>query len=342
MSERADTPATPKLGGLDIIREVIRQYYDLGEIGQPEQLPAAHQRRHRKMMVQTTAGRYLIKTYKRDPVGLDSLRFQHRLSDHFAAHDIPVARIQRAKDGRSIVEIDTWAMELQHFMPGGTMPLNAETLGVSASVLGKIHEVCRDVPVPPRDAQKWRFSEVPRDLFRRLFELAARETEAAKLKEPCDNIGKFLLDAGDALSEAKRDAFETGLIHGDWHGGNLMFDGNTLTAVVDLEFAGDGCFLEDIAYGMSNLCVRTTTEEEKLQLRTDILLEKYQKFRTLSYAEEVALYYAVGVKHIATVCYQSLQAGGRIAGYTPSQWVHILAHQARWLAEQSRRARWGE
>jgi len=333
---------TEKLGGLDIIREVIRQYYDLGEVGLPQQLPAAHQRRHRKMTVETTAGKFLIKTYKRDPLVLDSLRFQHRLSDHLAAHGIPVAPIRRAKDNRSVVEVDTWAMELQGFVRGGTMPLNAETLAVSATALGRIHEVCRDVPVPPRDAQKWRFSEVPRDLFKRLYDLALQETDAARLKAPCDIIGQFLQDSADMLSETKRSAFETGLIHGDWHGGNLMFEGNHLTAVVDLEFSGDGCYLEDIAYAISNLCVRTTTEEDKLALRVDLLLDKYQRHRMLSYAEEVALYYAVGVKHIATVSYQTLQHGGKIAGYSPANWIAILAVQSRWLAEQSRKARWGE
>jgi len=331
-----------KLGGLDIMREVIRQFYDFSEVDVPVQLPAAHQRRHRKLTVETDQGKFLIKTYKRDPVVLDSLRFQHRLSDHLRALHVPVAGIKRAEDGRGVVELDTWAMELQEFVRGGSMPLNSETLRKSADALGRLHECCRDVPCPPRDNQKWRFSEVPRDLFKKLFDLAAREVGPQPLAAQCNVIGEFLQGAADNLNEDKRAEFETGLIHGDWHGGNLMYDGNELTAVVDLEFAGDGCYLEDIAYGVSNLCIRTSAVEEKLALRTSILLDTYQRHRTLSYAEEVALYYAVGVKHIATVSYQSLQAGGKIAGYTPAQWIQILAVQMRWLAEESRKAKWGE
>ncbi|HOJ67420.1 MAG TPA: hypothetical protein PLH06_01345, partial [Candidatus Hydrogenedentes bacterium] len=60
-----------------------------------------------------------------------------------------------------------------------------------------------------------------------------------------------------------------------------------------------------------------------------------------SYAERVALYYAVGIKHITTVSYQTPQQGGRVAGYTPAQWMAILDIQTRWLAEQSSKARWG-
>ncbi|MFM1920546.1 MAG: hypothetical protein RLZZ303_2180 [Candidatus Hydrogenedentota bacterium] len=331
-----------KLGGMEIIREVIRKYYDLGEVSMPEQLAAAHQRRHRKMTVETDAGKFLIKTYKREPVVMDSLRFQHRLSNHLLKNGVPVARIQPTRQGTTIVEMDTWALELQSFIVAGQMRLTESTLKASANALGRFHLVCRDVPCPPRDAQKWRFSEVPRDLFKRLYDLAATQAPSASLQEHCNTIGAFLQEASQMLSESKRGQFETGLIHGDWHGGNLLFHEDELRAVVDLEFAGDGCYLEDIAYAISNLCVRTSMDVDKLALRTNLLLDTYQRHRTLSWSEEVAVYYAVGVKHVATVSYQSVQAGGQIAGYTAAQWVQRLAVQCEWLAGQSRRVRFGE
>jgi Ser/Thr protein kinase RdoA (MazF antagonist) len=289
----------------------------------------------------TSAGKFLVKTYKRDTVVLDSLRFQHRLSNFLLSKGVPVARIQMSKNGTGIVELDTWAMELQHFVEAGPMPLNAVTLKASAQALGQLHHVCRDYRCPPRDAQKWRFSEAPRDLFKKLYVVAATQAPGKDIEHQCNDIGRFLQEAGMALSEAKRSEFETGLIHGDWHGGNLLFLGDELKAVVDLEFAGDGCYLEDIAYGISNLCVRTSMDAERLDLRLNILLDTYQKYRSLSWAEEVAVFYAVGVKHVATVSYQSLQAGGQIAGYTAAQWIERLAFQCKWLAERSRKVRFG-
>jgi len=331
-----------RLGGMEVIAAVIREHYDLGEVGLPEQLEAAHQRRHRKMTVETTAGKFLIKTYKRDPVVLDALRFQHHLSDHLAKHDLPVAHIQRARNGKGIVEVDNWALELQQFVEGASMHVNSKTLSNTSKALGRFHEVCRGLPVPPRDAQKWRFSEVPRVAFEKFYQKALQEGDEAQLKQYCNEIVVFLNSAAEALSEAKRGEFETGLIHGDWHGGNLLFRGDELVAIVDLEFAGDGCYLEDIAYAMSNLCIRTTTSEEKMKIRAHMLLDNYQKSRTLAYAEMVALYFAVGVKHITTVSYQVPQHAGKVAGYTAAEWMERLAIQCRWLSEQSRKARWGD
>jgi Ser/Thr protein kinase RdoA (MazF antagonist) len=327
---------TAKLGGLEILAAVIRQFYDLGTVEMPEQLVDAHQRRHRKLLVRTSTGNFLIKTYKRDPHILDALRFQHRLSDHLYEHRVPVARIQRALDGKGIVELDTWALELQQFVEGEPMQLSTETLRVSADTLGRFHRVCSDLPRPPRDARMWRFSEVPREPFAKLYELAKQQGEERTATKYCNDIALFLRDAAEKLDWEARDQFETGLIHGDYHGGNLLFRGNELAAVVDLEFAGDGCYLEDLAYAMSNLCVRTSSEAERLVARTNILLDNYQVHRTLSFHEEVALYYAVGIKHVATVSYQVAQFGGEVAGYSAFQWMERLAQQCAWLTERAR------
>ncbi|MCF6286560.1 MAG: phosphotransferase [Candidatus Hydrogenedentes bacterium] len=338
-----DTRITPKLSGMDVIQAVIEEYYDLGVVQMPTQLEDTHQRRHRKMVVETEKGTFLAKTYRRDIVVLDSLRFQHHLSAHLAGNDLPVAGIKKARNGKGIVEVDNWAMELQAFVKGPPMHVTTPSLQVSADALGKFHKVCNGFPVPPRDSRKWRFSEVPRQSLQKLFHVARQMSSSnERIDDYCNQIALFLHDATEVLSAEKRKAFETGLIHGDWHGGNLLFRKGELTAILDLEFAGDGCYLEDIAYAMSNLCIRTTLSAEKMQHRANILLDAYQAYRTLTYAELVALYYAVGVKHVTTVSYQAPQMGGKVAGYTAAEWLHRLAVQCAWLAEQSRKTRWGD
>lgn len=332
---------TTDVDSLDILAQVIRDHYDLGRVDRPTVMPAAHQRRHRKLIVNTAIGQFLAKTYKRDPFVLDALRFQHRLSDHLAANGIAVAKIQRTSKGTRIVEMNTWALELQEFVDGQPMLVSKETLAISAETLGKFHHVCRDFPRPERDTTMWRFSEVPRQAFAALYELAKREGNIDQVNAHCNRIALFLRDAGQALSLENRGRFETGLIHGDWHSGNLIFKGDRLAAVVDLEFAGDGCYLEDLSYAISNLCIRTTMRPERLAKRTDELLDHYQRYRTLSYYEEAALYYAVGVKHIATVSFQIQQQGPVVAGHSAPEWMERLATQVGWLAERAQKVRFG-
>lgn len=331
----------PNLQGREALARVIREFYDVGFVDLPVPVPMAHQRRHRKLVVVTGAGKFLIKTYKRDPYVLDTLRFQHRLSQHLDENALPVARILPAKNGKKIVEGDDWALELQEFVDGTPMEVTSETLAISAHALGQMHDVCRDFPRPERDVRMWRFSEVPRTLFAQFFEMAKESGNEQKVMDECNQIALFLRDASQELSFEARNRFETGLIHGDWHGGNLIFKEGRLRAIVDLEFAGDGCFLEDLAYGISNLCVRTTMKPERLSKRTDIMLTHYQKHRNLSPYEQVALYYAVGVKHVATVSYQALQSKGVVAGYSAQSWMERLAVQCQWLSERAHGVRWG-
>ena len=323
----------------EIVADLIRDHYDLGEVQIPRHLEDVHQRRHRKLVVDTSAGRFLVKTYKRDPKILDTLRFQHRLSDHLHDNDLPVARIQEARNGRRVVEIDDWAIELQQFIEGTPMQITHKSLARSAHALGRFHRVCRDFPHPARDTNKWRFSEVPREVFAELFNRAREEGDADTLNAQCNRIALFLQNASKELNWEQCNHFEAGLIHGDWHSGNLIFRGEKLVGIVDLEFAGDGCYLEDIAYAISNLCVRTAVDPKRLEQRTDLLLEYYQRWRTLSPAEDRALYYATGVKHVATVSYQSSQMKGSVAGFTPAEWMERLDLQCQWLEDRARKAR---
>lgn len=327
---------------MDIVGEIIREHYDLGEVKVPSQLENTHQRRHRKMVVESDAGKFLAKTYKNDPSTMDALYFQHNLSNHLKRNELPVAGIQKTRDGHTFVSTENWALELQEFLEGGQMPVTEKTLQVSGEALGRFHQVCQGLPAPLRDARKWRFSEVPEDTYTIFYELAAKERDDDRLVAHHEKIHEFLKAADDVLDIGKRYTFETGIIHGDWHSGNLLFKGEELRGIIDMEFAGDGCYLEDISYAVSNLCIRTTTKAAKMDFRLRTLLNSYEKHRALSYAERVALYYAVGVKHVTTVCYQTPQLGGRVAGYTPRQWMAILDYQTQWLAARANAIRWGK
>ncbi len=330
-----------ELRGLSKVAKIIRAHYDLGEVQLPRPFEGTHQRRHRKMIVHTGAGKFLAKTYHADPATLDALAFQHRLAEHLEKHGLPVASIQHTREGKGVVAVGEWALELQRFVEGRPMRVNTASLTASAKALARFHKVCRDLPAPPRDTRMWRFSEVPRSSFERFFARAREESNTPEIEDACNRIALFLHDAAEALSITHRNTFETGLIHGDWHGGNLLFDGEVIVAILDLEFAGAGCYLEDLAYALSNLCIRTSVHADKMRTRTDLVLDHYQLTRTLSPAEHTALYYAVGVKHVTTVCYQSFQQKGTVAGFTTAQWMERLAAQCQWLGEQAQRVRWG-
>lgn len=337
---QSQTPVINQFNSLQIIADIIATHYDLGGVGMLRQPEQVHQRRHRKLVVDTEAGSFLVKTYYNTPVVIDALHFQHRLSEYLQTHGLPVAPILPARNGKRLVVIDDWLMELQHFMPGRPMQVSTQTLQASAYALGRFHDVCADFPVPPRDRRKWRFSQVPFSAFHQFYESALKFQPSEALQPCCDSIALFLQDAHEALRKEKREKLETGLIHGDWHVGNLLFESGKLSAILDLEFAGDGCYLEDIAYAISNLCIRTTMDPEKMKLRTNLLIDAYQHFRSLSIYESLALYYAIGVKHVAAVAYQ-MQQQGRVAGYDAANWMERLAAQCKWLDQQAQKIRYG-
>jgi Ser/Thr protein kinase RdoA (MazF antagonist) len=341
--KRDETEKSKKGAGrsMDLVADVIRTQYEVGKVSRPRWLEDVHQRRHRKMIVETDKGVFLAKTYHCTPVVSDALSFQHRLSDFLHEHGVPVAHIERAKNGRGFVEADGWILELQSFVEGAPMRVSSDTLAKAGDALGRLHVLCQDFPAPQRNAGLWRFSEVPREQFEALYSQACEEGDKEEMERCCDNIIQLMHDASEFLDEKVRDSFELGLIHGDWHGGNLIFKHGKLAGIVDLEFAGVGCYLEDIAYGVSNLCLRTTNNEDKIALRVEIFLRNYEKHRSLSWDERVALYGAAGIKHVTTVAYQ-IEHLDELAGYTAAEWIERLSVQCNWLREQARKIRFGE
>lgn len=326
---------TPSNDKNERIAEIIREHYDLGTVQTPQLVQMAHQFRHQKLIVDTEKGRFLVKTYRNDLETLDTLAFQHRLSEHLHENGLPVARILPTRSGKRICVLDTWALELQQFVEGAPMQVTARTLSRAGDALGKFHVVCRDFPCPDRETRKWRFSEVPRETFAKLYNRALETGDRAEVDDYCNTIALFLQDAGRALDHDTCMQFETGLVHGDWHSGNLLFKGERLVAIVDLEFAGEGCFLEDLAYAVSNLCVRTGDDRARLNRRADLMLEYYQRHRTLSVLEDRALFYAVGIKHVGTVSYQTKSGGELVAGKPAHEWMRILAYQCEWMRSRA-------
>jgi homoserine kinase type II len=87
--------------------------------------------------------------------------------------------------------------------------------------------------------------------------------------------GQELLRRGDLPS---------GLIHGDLFRDNALFDGNTLTGLLDYYSATTGPLLLDVAIAANDWCVTEDYRTDKK--RTDALLSGYQSIRPFTSSEQ--------------------------------------------------------
>jgi homoserine kinase type II len=87
-------------------------------------------------------------------------------------------------------------------------------------------------------------------------------------------------------------ALPRGPIHADLFRDNVMFDGDQLTGLFDFYFAGNDCFLFDLAVCLNDWCVRHGDPEVDGQhdpARAQAMLQAYQRKRPLSTAERQLL-----------------------------------------------------
>ncbi len=103
-----------------------------------------------------------------------------------------------------------------------------------------------------------------------------------------DDVSRRLLDIGDGISASERARVQRAIkvtrdfshdlrekdycfVHGDYHPGNIIFQGNKVFGLLDTDWARKGSYLEDLAY-MIMMFLRDYRQPFKL------IVENYQKF----------------------------------------------------------------
>lgn len=322
--------------------ELLREHYDIGEVAGLEALQRMDGAYGIPMLLQVENNKYLIQKYPKDKAIINNVEFRHRLTKHLQSNNIPVPNILKTKNGERLLETEDSYIEVQEHLEGGNMELTPEHLIGAGDMLGWYHKACESFKEEYQAEKIWQFAEPKADAFKQVSQWAFNESDDANLKKAIKHIKAFMLEAPLEFDDSRQKVLETGIIHGNWKGLYLVFDGDHLNHINNISFARSGCYLEDLASAVTNHCLRTTRNPEKLSERTDMFMQQYQLIRPLSYPERIALYYAVGLKQLSVVTFQLLLFKGKLAGLSSAQWIHRMAEQIHWLEKQAKAERWGK
>jgi len=117
--------------------------------------------------------------------------------------------------------------------------------------------------------------------------VAWREQAAQQLLPKLDkNRAKLLTDELTAQSTYATLALPTGVTHSDLFRDNALFEGDTLTGVIDFYYACDEYLLYDLAVVVNDWCI---DEQGEIDMeRYQILTKAYNEQRTITAAEKKA------------------------------------------------------
>ncbi|MBL8877536.1 MAG: phosphotransferase [Phycisphaerales bacterium] len=249
------------------LKDVLARY----EVGLIESMrPFARGSRHApKLILCSTAGKYLLK---RRAAGRDDPRrvaFTHALLIHLRRNRFPVPRIIHTLEGPTVLRMNDHVYELFELIEGDPYDRSLEQTQHAGRTLAKFHNAARDLetrwPAPQTGyhalpAVLHGLNSIPTTVSSH-DSVAGHEAELLSLTQ---ELYERVENASESVEAAGYAGWLAQITHGDWHPGNLLFRRSRVLAVVDLDSARMQPAVTDVANGMLQFSIlRSSLQPEE-------------------------------------------------------------------------------
>lgn len=232
---------------------IVLSHYDLGVIEQIRVFSRGSPRAP-KVCLRGRGGDFLLK--RRAPGRDDPGRvaFAQAVQGHLAASGYPVPAIVPTRDGQPCLRLGGHTYEVFEFRPGVRYDGSIGGSAAAGDALARLHRAldgCRPPGDPPRTGYHGAVG-IDAGLARIPEKVAAREpgTSIGGLRRTCEYLGDAYHEAALRVDQGGFRSWPAGIIHGDWHPGNLLYDGNgRVSAVLDFDSARREPPAADLANG---------------------------------------------------------------------------------------------
>lgn len=271
----AGSPNPPDRGSIsrEMVMEALRRF---GIAEARVRLVPRGSRRAPKFLVEHRGERLLLKR-RRPTAGADS-EFGAEIQAALAERGFRVPAVRRDLEGRSIAIVDGAAWELVEFVEGDRYPRTAAAAAGAGAMLASLHRVLASMRSPqPRRAS---FHDSP--LVRRTLEGIAEDAAAALDTERLRRVQAFAYRYERAASQVRAvwDELPRSLLHGDFHPGNLLFDGERVAAVLDWEAVREDAPLAEFASGAFHFALPSKLMDQEHPLPEGLRLDLFAAFAT--------------------------------------------------------------
>ena len=196
-----------------------------------------------KVRVETAGTRYILRRRPTDMVKTPWIEYDHALRSFLAQRDLPAPAPVPAADGRTWLQLDDGVYEMSAELPGKMQPSpDLKQLNAAGAILARFHQLGFEFDhAGKRDFIREDHVTILKPLLTELTALPAKPDQKQQLAA----LANALDDVALGL-EGTDQGLEQSIIHGDFHPGNLLFEGKQVSAVLDYDYAVRGATLRDL------------------------------------------------------------------------------------------------
>jgi homoserine kinase type II len=252
------------------VRGFMRQF-DLGDVLRIKGISGGSE--NTNYFVDCTGGAYVLTLVERGPV--QDLPFFISLLDCLKHSGLPVPFVFRNREGAALLSLKNKPALLQPRLPGEHPDqVSAAQCAALGFLLATLHSADCGLQRSSDRGPQWVLTE-SRHLLQTVWLSEQQWLQAC------------LTDLQHWLSTAPE--LPTAVIHGDLFRDNAMFEGNTLTGVIDFYNAASGWTLMELAICVNDWCVDVVDHIPQLNTgRVDALSQAYTQTRSFTENEIAA------------------------------------------------------
>jgi homoserine kinase type II len=318
---------------------ICLSHYDLGVIRELTDFPRGS-RRSPKIIIETDKGKFLLKRRAKGKEDLPRVGFTHRIQLMLAAQNFPLPHlIGTRSDNDSMLIHNDSIYEMFEYIPGEGYRGSLDATFYSGQSLGLYHKLLKDFQCeyePPTGS--YHDAKAIHQAVRNTVGSLPLETRPPSevLAPTVNRVEEAYLLCAEKVNELGLGQWETQIVHGDWHPGNMLFQKKRVVAVIDYDAARKQQRVIDFANGALQFSILGGGEKPESwpehldEARFKRFIRGYDSVSVVSKAELRAIGYLMCEAMIAEAVLPIAATGsfGRFDGFG---FLQMIDKKVQWI-----------
>ncbi len=318
--------------------------YDIGIVHQVRPLSVGNSRAP-KVVVAAEKGTYLLKRRPRGRDDVERVGLAHAVQKQLAARSFPVTSLlATVNEGTTALNVDNHIYEFFRYVEGSRYDGSAEATREAGRQLALFHKHLADFKGHDEPSPLCFHDAV---LVRRHLRLisADKRTEAARrMHAVADELLLRYEKSCVRVNQLGFPSWKRQVVHGDWHPGNLLFEGHKVAAVVDFDSIRYAPAVTDLANGMLQFSIvgdRPDPTQWSAHFDRGRLFEFFNGYQEITRLSERKRYGLIDmmVETMIAEAVLPVAATGFFGSHSGQAFLEMILRKTKWLRRNRRELR---
>ena len=324
---------------------MVLSRYELGPVESITEF-ARGSRKSPKVGIVCQRGKFLLKRRPPGKTSSQRLAYAHQLQAHLKLKGFPLPRlIPPCTEDGLVLHWNGAVYELFEYVRGQTYSALPEETRNAGLTLARFHNAVEDFPVEAPGKGDYHDSNPLRTALNSISSswsshdsVAGRESEVLGATQELYDVYE---QACEVVERRRLRDWPAGVIHCDWHPGNMLYRNQEVVAVIDYDSVRNSQRIVDVANGTLQFSIRGAKQVEDWpdeidEERAGQFVQGYTSERAIGPEEQACLVYLM-VEALIAESVLPIAATGSFGRYQGFRFMKMVRRKVAWMLKNAER-----